>query len=130
MIDIENKVYSLVRAALKSVGVDSGSVYTDNPAKFPYVFFELTNSTIYDRGIDSGKLENFANQTFQISIYSQGSTKKTEAKSLANLIDGVLSELGLKRIFYSPIPNFEDNSIFRIVTRYQGIIGDNNKIYN
>lgn len=129
MIDIENQVYTLVRNAIQSYGAQIGAVYTESPAKYPYVFFEMTNNPVWERGSDSGDIENFANQSFEVSIYTKGNNKKTLAKQIGDTIDGVLKGLNFRRVFYSPVPNFRDNNIYRLILRYRVIVGKGNTTY-
>lgn len=130
MIDIENKIYTLVRNSIQSFNAEVGSVYTESPAKYPYVFFEMTNNSTYDRGSDSGDIENFAEQSFEVNIYTKGNSKKSTAKEIATAIDNVLKEKNFRRVFYSPVPNFRDNNIYRIILRYRIIVGKNQTLYN
>lgn len=130
MIDIENKIYTELRQVLLPMGAEVGSVFTESPAKFPYVFIEMTNNSIYERGVDSGYIENFSEQNFEINIYTKGNTKKTMAKQLAETVDSKLKELGFRRIMYSPIPNFIDTNVYRMILRYKVIVGRNETLYN
>lgn len=130
MIDIENKVYTALRQVLTPMGAITGSVFTESPAKFPYVFIEMTNNSIYERGVDSAYIENFSEQNFEINIYTKGNTKKTMAKQLAEAVDSKLKEFGFRRIMYSPVPNFIDNNIYRMILRYKVIVGRNETLYN
>lgn len=130
MIDIENKIYTAIRQVVLPFDAEISSVYTESPAKFPYVFVEMTSNTVYDRGVDSGRIENFSNQNFEINIYTKGNIKKTLAKQIAETIDSKLKEFNFRRVFYSPIPNFNDNNIYRMILRYKVIVGRNETLYN
>lgn len=129
MINIENQVYTLIRSAIQPYSAEIGSIYTESPAKYPYVFFEMTNNPVWERGSDSGDIENFANQSFEVSIYTKGNIKKTLAKQIAETIDSKLKGLNFRRVFYSTVPNFRDNNIYRLILRYRVIVGKDNTTY-
>ena len=130
MIDIENKIYTELRQVLVPLGAEVGSVFTESPANFPYVFIEMTTNSVYERGVDSGHIENFSEQNFEINIYTKGNTKKTMAKQLAEAVDSKLKEFGFWRIMYSPVPNFIDTNVYRMILRYKVIVGRNETLYN
>jgi hypothetical protein len=130
MIDIENKVYTQLRTALNAEGITSlSSVYLESPAAYPHVFIEMINNSVDQNRSDSGNLENFAKQDFQIEIFTNGDSKKTDAKEIANIVDGSLNGIGLRRSFYSFVPNYNDNNISRLILRYTGLVDKQNKIY-
>ena len=68
---------------------------------------------------------------YEINIYSNKSSgKKAEAKAIANTLDEAMAEKGFTRSFREQIPNLKDATIYRIVIRYQGVIGmANNEKY-
>lgn len=130
MIDIENVVYTKVRNHLVSKGYNNmGSVYTESVSKFPYVFFMQDTNYIWEKGSDSGDLENFIKAGFIVEIYAEGNTKKTEAKTIASEINSVMVDLGFTRAFYSFVPNYLDNNIVRLILKYNGIVSKENTIY-
>jgi hypothetical protein len=129
MINIENQVYTLIRSAIQPYSAEIGSIYTESPSKFPYVFFTMTNNLVFERGSDSGDIENFANQNFEVNIYTNSDDKKSLANSIADTIDTKLKSLGFRRVFYSTVPNFRDNNIYRLILRYRVIVGKDNTTY-
>lgn len=130
MIDVENQVYTLVKDHLNSKGYNNmSSVYTESMAKFPYIFFSQNINNIYERGSDSGDLENYAITEFTAEIYASGNNKKTLAKTIASEINKVMKDIGFSRKFYSFIPNYLDNNIVRLVLRFNGIVSKENIIY-
>lgn len=129
MIDIENYVFTKVK---DSIGTDAGmsSTYERSPKSFPHIQLEMTDCSVYERGIDSGRLENFANTKFEINIYSnKANGKKVECKALAHKVDDVMSGLGFIRKFFYTTPNVADMTIYRMTMRYEGVVGRDNYIY-
>lgn len=130
MIDIENKLYTLLRTALHAEGFTNlAGDYREINDTYPYVYIQMINNSVESNYSDSGNIENFARQDFQIEIYTDGSTKKTQAKTIADIVDSVLNETGLRRMFYSFVPNFNDVSKSRLILRYTGLVNKENKIY-
>ena len=57
---------------------------------------------------------------FEINVYSNKTEgKKTECKEIMKVIDSVLFKMNFKRISLTPVPNMEDASIYRLVSRYR-----------
>jgi len=124
MINIENKVYSLVSTAVKT-NYSTASTYSEpveTPASFPCVVLYESNNAVYTETQDSSSIENHAMVTYECDIYSNAkSGKKTQAKAIAQIVDGIMSSKGFTRTFCDQIPNI-DRTIFRIVMRYEGIV--------
>ena len=99
MIDIENAVYTQVRNAIKDVfsNVDISNEYTDNPASFPHVSFEMSDNAVHAPSMTANCREFAANQTFTANVYTTSAQRKSDAKAIADVIDGVMSGLGFRR---------------------------------
>lgn len=121
MIDCENEVYSMIAARLRRENslINVSSVYLDTPSSFPHVSVEMKDNAIMAKTMDSGDYE-VSIVTFEINIYSNKEEgRKTEAKKIARVIDDLLKPYNFRRLALTPVPNMEDNSIYRIVARYR-----------
>lgn len=75
-------------------------------------------STIADKQDTSGK-EAMSLVMFEINVYSNKSEgKKTECKSIAKAIDEKMFSMNFRRLAFTPVPNLEDATIYRIIARY------------
>lgn len=120
MIDIENKVYTEVRNALKSFNsnVSVSGTYTDTPSKFPHVSVEETDSSSVASAISTTDREYAANLTYTVNIYTNTKTAKADAKALAAVINDTFSAMGFNRSMKQELPNI-DRTIYRMILRFQ-----------
>lgn len=59
---------------------------------------------------------------YEINVYSNKSNgKKSEAKEISNMIDGLMTDMLFTRTFRGQTPNI-DRTIYRITLRYQGVV--------
>lgn len=123
MNDIESYVYTEVRNAVKAVfaNADVSSEYVENPAKFPHVCFELTNSSVLSAYIVENNREFASSQTFTANIFTNTSTAKSDAKAIAEVVDATMRDMGFRRAMYLRTPNI-DRTIYRLTLRYEGIV--------
>lgn len=132
MIDVESQVFQACADAFRAAypnGYIAGE-YVPQPPKFPAVSIVEEDNSVYQRGMDSGAIENYANVMYQIDIYSNNTKgKKAQAKAIAALIDDVMARLGFTRTFLNPVQNMNDATIYRMTGRYRAVVGTNNYIY-
>lgn len=132
MIDIENQVFQAVATAFRAAypnGFIAGE-YVAQPPKFPAVSVVEMDNSVYQRGVDSGAIENFATVMYQVDIYSnKASGKKAQCKAIAALIDEQFAALGLVRSFMNPVQNINDATIYRMTGRYRGVVDKNQTVY-
>jgi len=132
MIDIENAVFQAVAMAFRAAYPDGfiAGEYVAQPAKFPAVSVVEMDNSVYQRGVDSGSIENFATVMYQVDIYSnKTSGKKAQCKEIAALIDEQLAEMGFTRTFMNPVQNLSDATIYRMTGRYRGVVSKDKTIY-
>lgn len=125
MISIENDVINYVGNKVRAAheGADVAGTYVNAPSTFPHVSIVEADNRVFDR-MRTIKIENAAVSLIEINIYSnKASGKKQEAIAIANTVDEGMEEIGYTRTFRNPIPNLNDASIYRIVCRYEAIIG-------
>jgi len=120
MIDCENEVYTRVARVLreKFPGIDIAGEYVNAPSVFPHV--SITQS---DNAVISAKMTGsaeFAQVMFEVNVYSNKTEgRKSECKSIMNVIDEILFRMNFKRLALTPVPNMEDATIYRLVARYR-----------
>lgn len=125
MIDLENDIFTVIATAVRTAhsGVTVVGEYTETPASFPCVtIVEADNRVLqYMRTV---KIENAVSVMYEANIYSNAVVgKKSEAKAIANTLDTAFETAGFTRTFREQIPNQRDSTIYRIVCRYEAVIG-------
>lgn len=129
MIDIENELFTSLKKAVPNT-VSMSSIYERTPSSFPHIQFWENSDSINERWIDSGRIENYADKTFEVNIYSnKNAERKAECKKLMAIVDDVLTGKGLVRTFCRPTPNLEDMTVFRITARYSCSVSADKVIY-
>lgn len=122
MIDCENEVYTRLAKVLreKFPGINVAGEYVKAPSSFPHVSItQSDNSVVAEKMTGASEM---ALVMFEINIYSnKAEGKKTECKAIAKVIDENLFRMNFKRLALTPVPNLEDASIYRIVTRYRAM---------
>lgn len=132
MINVETEIFNIVANAVKTDYPDAYIVgeYVKSPPRFPAVSIEEIDNSVYDRTQSSGSLENHADLTYEVNIYSnKTSGKKSECKAIASLIDNEFATLGFSRAMLQPIPNMDDATIYRITGRYRGVVSKEKVVY-
>ena len=132
MINIENEVFNIIAGAVESKYPDAYVVgeYVKSPPRFPSVSIVEIDNSAYDRTQTSSNLENHADVTYEVNIYSnKTSGKKSECKAIASLIDNEFATLGFSRTMLQPIPNVDDATIYRMTGRYRGVVSKDHLIY-
>lgn len=127
MIDIESDVFDTVATELRSqhAGISVSGQFVDTPAKFPAVTIVEADNRVFDR-MRTRRIENAARVMYEVQIFSnKASGKKAEAKEIANTADGVFANLGFTRTMRSQVANLKDATIYRIVCRYEAVVGEN-----
>jgi hypothetical protein len=138
MVDIENLVIDTISKALKAstsyANTFVTSEYIDTPSSFPCVsIFEADNSS-YRKTQDNDLKDHHVHVMYEVNVYSNKTKgSKTEAKKIMDIVDTAFINIKFNRTFRNPIPN-KDKTIYRIVARYEAVIGDyqtinGNKVY-
>ena len=133
MIDIENQVYSKIRTELLLTypQINMPQAYTPQVTTFPCVIVEEKTNLPNVSTITTHSTENYSDLMYEINIYTNSTTKKTDAKAIRNIINDIMMNyFGMERNYCSNIPNLVDSSIYRIVLRYTcKVDNDTLKIY-
>lgn len=132
MINVENEIFNIVAKAVRTAYTGAYVVgeYVKSPSRFPCVSIVEMDNVTYEKTQTSGNLENHADMTYEVNIYSNKiSGKKSECKAIASLIDNEFAALGFSRTMLQPISNGDDATIYRIVGRYRGVVSKDKVVY-
>ena len=125
MIDVENDVITVVANAVLAQypNISISSEYEESVPSLPAVTIEERNNTVYQK-MRTDVIENAAVLMYEVAVYSNKTqVAKSEAKEIFNVIDEAFASIGFTRTMRNQIPNFNDQSIHRIVARYEGVAG-------
>lgn len=126
MIDCEYEVYTRISNRLKKNfnRISVSGEYVASPPSFPHVSIVQTDSGTYRKTRDSDG-EHHARVEFEINVYSnKPGHRKEECKDIINIINDVMVDMNFRRTSLSPVVNLLDANIYRIVTRYSGVAGE------
>lgn len=124
MIDIENKVFTVVSTALATYDstIKVMADYMDVVTVFPCVTIVEESNTTYQQSQDTSLKENHANIMYAINIYTNNQNgKKQKAKAIAEVVDVAMQNMNLTRTFSSAVPNIE-RTVYRYTLRYEGVV--------
>lgn len=126
MIDIENKVLSVVREAVLAQ-YPTASVYgeyVEVPESFPCVTVTEDTNYTYVYTKDEQLAEHHAEVQYAVNVYSNKQTgAKLEAKAIMNIADNAMQSMKFWRTMTRQIPNV-DRTIYRLIARYRAVVGE------
>ena len=126
MIDIENKVLSVVREAVLAQ-YPTASVYgeyVEVPASFPCVTVTEDTNYTYVYTKDEQLAEHHAEVQYAVNVYSNKQTgAKLEAKAIMNIADNAMQGMKFWRTMTRQVPNV-DRTIYRLIARYRAVVGE------
>ena len=130
MINNASEIFTRLTTALETAdsSVRTSSVYTNSPSSYPFVSIELIDDTVYERGSDSGDIENFANMGYEINVIATGDTKMSKAYKLLGVADNFMNSIGFVRIIMSPMQD-QNETKYRLLARYEAVVGKDLKVY-
>ena len=132
MIDVENKIYSIVETFVKEEYPDIFMVgeYVQAPAYFPCVSLCEVYNSVYKNSSTEDEIENHAIVTYEVNVYSNKTKgKKSQCRDILRVVDEKMSSLGFLRNFSQSVPNIADSTIYRMYARYQAVVDHNDTIY-
>ena len=132
MINVENEIFNTMASAVRDKYPDAYVIgeYVKSPAQFPCVSIVEIENMAYDRTQSSSSLENHADLTYEVNIYSNKSSgRKSECKEIASLLDDEFATLGFSRTMLQPIPNVDDATIYRMLGRYRAVVSKDLKFF-
>lgn len=124
MIDVENIIFTKLATALRAAysGISVYGEYVEVPATFPCVTIVEADNQVLKQTRDLSGVEHYAKVMYEINVYSnKGNTKKSQAKEISNMIDGMMTNLLFTRTFMRQTPNI-DRTIYRITLRYEAVV--------
>ena len=129
MIDIYNKVYTLIKNALanQTPQIEMSAVYVNMPSKRPFVSVEEIENAV-DVLHSSCNVENFADMQYVINIYTEGTKKRADGINILKLVDNALSSVGFVRTSKNEFQT-QNETVYHIIARYSGIVSKDNVIY-
>jgi len=130
MINNANEIFTRLTTALQSEdsSVKTSSVYTNSPTSYPFVSIEVIGNGVYEMGIDSGDIENFANIDYEINVIATGDTKMSKAYKLLGVADNFMKSIGFTRIILTPMQD-QNETKYRLLARYEAVVGKDLKVY-
>ena len=131
MIDIKNLVYTPIAQALRSQfnGIDVKSDYVRIPSKLPHVSIVESDNYTTTTGLDSGSYEKYSTLMYEVNVYSnKTSGKEAECRSIMAVIDAMMFAFNFTRLSMTPVPNYEDATIYRLTARYR-VVTDGENLY-
>lgn len=132
MINIFNEVYdaliTLLNTEYGNDKIGTASVHVNMPNSFPFVSLEEINNSENLRGMDCPQRENFADIDLEVNIYTQGTTKKSSADNILQVVDTFFKQLGFTRMSKN---NIQDNNetTYCIIARYSGVVSKDHIVY-
>lgn len=122
MIDIEKLIYTTIAEALRAQfpGISVSGEYVNAPPKFPYVSIVEQDNYTTTSHLDSSDTERFATVMYEVNVYSDKAWgKKSVCRGIMGAIDEMFYKRNFTRISLSPVPNFENGTIYRLNARYR-----------
>ena len=132
MIDIESELFTSVAEAVRETypSIYMTGEYVKTPPSFPCVSLIEIDNVIYTNGRDSGGIENFAQVSYEVNVYSnKTSGKKSQCKAILAIIDTEMESMGFTRTLMNQIPNEDDATIYRMVARYRAVVSKDKVIF-
>lgn len=130
MIDYSNEIFNDAATVLRNAvsGITVIGEYVSSPTSFPTVTIDEIDNRQFQR--DSAKTEKFAAVRYRVQVFSNKSNgKRAEARSIFNVIDTRLVELGFTRKTYTATPDVYNSSVYQITATFDAVIGADGVIY-
>lgn len=124
MIDIENKVLSVVREAVLAAFPNCAvyGEYVEQSAHFPCLTVTEDTNYTYVNSIDDQLMEHHAEVQYSINVYSDKQTgAKLEARSILKVADEAMQSMRFWRTMTRQVPNM-DITVYRLVARYRAVV--------
>jgi hypothetical protein len=129
MIDKSNEIFTLVANKLREEfeGITVIGESIDVPSKFPTATIdEISNMPIEE---DSRPINQYAHVRYRVQVFSNATSKRSEARRIFATIDNVLQQINLKCKSMSTTPEIYNSKIYQITSTYEAIIKEDGTIY-
>ena len=124
MIDIENKVLSVVREAVIAAFPNCAvyGEYVEHSAHFPCLTVTEDTNYTYVNSIDDQLMEHHAEVQYSINVYSDKQTgAKLGARAILKVADEAMQSMRFWRTMTRQVPNM-DITVYRLVARYRAVV--------
>lgn len=131
MIDVESQIFTKVYDAVKAVypDCDVKSELDLEPTAARAVMIEEIGNSSNQQTASSTNMENHAIIDYEVNVFSsKASGRKTEAKAILAIVDGVLLSLNFQRLSTTPA-SLSDSTRYRLVSRYTAVVSKNETLY-
>lgn len=132
MINVEAEIFAYVSKALheKYSNIYITGEYVKKPPQFPCVYLLEADNQAYFSTRTTESNENHVQVVYEADVFSnKKSARKSECREILALIDEKMMELGFTRTLLTPVPNYEDATIYRLAARYRAVISKDKVIY-
>ena len=130
MIDYSNEIFNDAATVLRNAveGITVIGEYVSSPTSFPTVTIdEISNVPVHR---DSAKTEKYAAVRYRVQVFSnKQSGKRVEARSIFDVIDKRLTELGFTRKTYTTTPDVYNSAVYQITATFEADIDVNGVVY-
>lgn len=124
MIDIENMIMDRLITGLGESypSANVTSAFVEEEAVFPSVTVRQKNNVPLRRMNTADCAENYSVITYEITVYSsKRDQSQSECRKVLNLADGIMQDIGFRRIYMSENFNLS-RTLTRRYARYEAII--------
>jgi len=124
VIDVENMIMDrMVKGLAESYpSANVTSAFVEEEAIFPTVTVRQKNSIPLRRMNTADSAENYATIIIEVTVYSSRQDKsQSECRKVIGLADGIMQEIGFRRIYLSENFNLS-RTLTRRYARYEAII--------
>lgn len=124
MIDIENMVTARIIDGLAESypSANVTNAFVEEAATFPSVTVRQKGNVPYRRMNTADSAENYSTISFEITVYSsQLDTSQDECRTVLNLADDIMQDIGFRRTYMSEPFNL-NRTLTRRYCRYEAII--------
>jgi len=125
MIDLENDLYDYISRELLAVhpNLAVSDQYESTLAELPAVTITEADNRVVER-MRTDNIENAVRVMYECNVYSnRAAGRKSQAKQIADTLDGIMLSIGFTRTVRTSVPNAPDTRMHRIVLRYEAQIG-------
>lgn len=129
MIDIEIDIFDMVYPYVSPLVPEGGFVneFVPAPASLPHVYLSEIDNVPDTRTADSGGKEYSCILTYEAQVYAR---TKQECRDIQVALDSALvGALGFEKISSNQVPNLDDTTIYRFVSRYRRGITHSGALY-
>lgn len=129
MVDKSNEIFTLVATELRKEfdGITVKGESIDTPSTFPTATIdEISNVPVE---IDTRSLNEYARVTYRVQVFTNGHSKRADARRIYKVIDEVLQSINLRCKSMSTTPSVYNTNIYQVSSSYEAIVKRDGTIY-